>query len=161
VPEPWGIGGELTDEVLNREVFSALKEAKVVIENWQRDYNTIGPHSSLNCRRPPAPRALLPFDFQRPWTTGNSPAPSSGSFYLDLCLLPSEVVMERRIEKVPIRSLRGALPLPGGFRVSLPFIKFRQELTATMLRREAGYMPTYIGLFKLTDHGIKEIKAAP
>jgi uncharacterized protein with GYD domain len=30
-----------------------------------------------------------------------------------------------------------------------------------MLRREASYMPTYIGLFKLTDQGIKEIKEAP
>jgi uncharacterized protein with GYD domain len=30
-----------------------------------------------------------------------------------------------------------------------------------MLRREASYMPTYIGLFKLTDQGIKGIKEAP
>ena len=57
MPQPWGIGAELTDEVLNREVFFTLKEAKVVIENWRREYNTIRPHSSLNYR-PPAPEAI-------------------------------------------------------------------------------------------------------
>jgi len=51
---PWENGynesfnGKLRDEVLNREVFSTLKEAKVVIEKWRQEYNTIRPHSSLN-----------------------------------------------------------------------------------------------------------------
>jgi transposase InsO family protein len=65
VSQPWGSGAELTDEVLNREVFFTLKEAKVVIENWRREYNTIRPESSLN-HRPPAPEATLPSDFQHP-----------------------------------------------------------------------------------------------
>jgi len=43
-----GFRSKLRDEVLNREVFSTLKEAKVVIEKWQQEYNTIWPHSSLN-----------------------------------------------------------------------------------------------------------------
>jgi putative transposase len=63
MPESWGIGAELTDQVLNREVFFTLKEAKVVIEKWRREYNTIRPHSSLSYR-PPAPEAILPLDLQ-------------------------------------------------------------------------------------------------
>jgi hypothetical protein len=43
-----------------------LKEAKVVIENWRREYNTVRPHSSLN-DRPPAPEDRLP-----PWVKRNS-----------------------------------------------------------------------------------------
>ena len=75
---PWENGynesfnGKLTDEVLNREVFFTLKEAKIVIENWRREYNTIRPHSSLNYR-PPAPEAILPLDFQQPWLTQSNP----------------------------------------------------------------------------------------
>jgi putative transposase len=66
---PWENGynesfnGKLRDEVLNREVFFTLKEAKVVIEKWRKEYNTIRPHSSLN-GLPPAPEAILPFSFQ-------------------------------------------------------------------------------------------------
>jgi len=74
---PWENGynesfnGKLRDEVLNREVFSTLKEAKVVIENWRQEYNTVRPHSSLN-GLPPAPEAILPFSFQPPQLTRNS-----------------------------------------------------------------------------------------
>ena len=74
---PWENGynesfnGKLRDEVLNREVFFSLKEAKVVIENWRQEYNTIQPHSSLN-GLPPAPEAILPLAFQPPRLIGNS-----------------------------------------------------------------------------------------
>jgi putative transposase len=47
------------DELLNRELFFTLKEAKIVIKNWRREYNTIRPHSILN-NRPPAPEAIIP-----------------------------------------------------------------------------------------------------
>jgi putative transposase len=66
VPQSWDIGAALTDEVLNREVFFSLKQAKVVIENWRREYNTIRPHSSLNYR-PRTPEAILPLGLQGPW----------------------------------------------------------------------------------------------
>ena len=64
---PWENGynesfnGKLRDELLNREVFYTLEEAKILIENWRREYNTIRPHSSLGYK-PPAPqtRALIP-----------------------------------------------------------------------------------------------------
>ena len=52
--------GKLRDELLEREIFDTLLEAKVLIENWRREYNTIRPHSSLGYR-PPAPEAIQPW----------------------------------------------------------------------------------------------------
>lgn len=62
---PWENGyiesfnGKLRDELLNREIFTTLWEAKVLIESWRREYNEVRPHSSLGYR-PPAPRVILP-----------------------------------------------------------------------------------------------------
>jgi transposase InsO family protein len=62
---PWENGyiesfnGKLRDELLNREVFYTLTEAKVLIEQWRMEYNQIRPHSSLGYR-PPAPGAIIP-----------------------------------------------------------------------------------------------------
>jgi len=60
---PWENGyiesfnGKLRDELLNREIFDTLYEAKVLVEWWRREYNCIRPHSSLGYR-PPAPEAI-------------------------------------------------------------------------------------------------------
>ncbi len=51
--------GKLRDELLNREIFYTLDEAKVLIEGWRRHYNTKRPHSALGYR-PPAPEAIKP-----------------------------------------------------------------------------------------------------
>jgi transposase InsO family protein len=51
--------GKLRDELLAREVFDTLLEAKVLIERWRKAYNTVRPHSSLGCR-PPAPESRRP-----------------------------------------------------------------------------------------------------
>jgi transposase InsO family protein len=62
---PWENGyiesfnGKLRDELLNREIFTTLTEAKVLIEQWRKEYNHIRPHSSLGYQ-PPAPVAKLP-----------------------------------------------------------------------------------------------------
>ena len=62
---PWENGyiesfnGKLRDELLNREIFTTLTEAKVLIEQWMREYNQVRPHSSLGYR-PPAPEARIP-----------------------------------------------------------------------------------------------------
>jgi transposase InsO family protein len=50
--------GKLRDELLNREVFTTPMEAKILIENWRQEYNTVRPHSALRYR-PPAPEAVL------------------------------------------------------------------------------------------------------
>ena len=61
---PWENGyiesfnGKMRDELLDREIFYTLKEAKVLIEDWRRHYNTKRPHSALNYR-PPVPAAIL------------------------------------------------------------------------------------------------------
>ena len=47
----------LRDELLEREAFDTLLEAKVLIERWRQHYNTIRPHSALGYR-PPAPEAM-------------------------------------------------------------------------------------------------------
>jgi putative transposase len=62
---PWengyceSLNSKLRDELLNGEIFTTLREAQVLIENWRRHYNAVRPHSSLGyC--PPAPEAILP-----------------------------------------------------------------------------------------------------
>jgi putative transposase len=62
---PWENGyiesfnGKLRDELLDRELFDTMLEAKVLIERWRRHYNTVRPHSSLGYV-PPAPEAIQP-----------------------------------------------------------------------------------------------------
>ena len=64
---PWENGynesfnGTLRYELLDVELFDTLLEAKVLVERWRKEYNTIRPHSSLGYR-PPAPKSI------RPWT---------------------------------------------------------------------------------------------
>ena len=61
---PWENGycesfnSKLADELLEREIFYTLNEAKVLIERWRVEYNTVRPHSSLGYRAP-APQAVL------------------------------------------------------------------------------------------------------
>jgi len=63
---PWENGynesfnGTLRYELLDVELFDTLLEAKVLIERWRVEYNTIRPHSSLGYR-PPAPEAIQPW----------------------------------------------------------------------------------------------------
>jgi transposase InsO family protein len=76
---PWENGyvesfnGKLRDELLNAEVFNTLAEAKVLIEQWRRHYNTVRPHLSLN-HQPPAPEVIL-----RPYPPTPNGSPPSGS----------------------------------------------------------------------------------
>jgi transposase InsO family protein len=66
---PWENGyiesfnGKLRDELLDREIFTTLLEAQVLIEGWRKQYNKVRPHSSLGYR-PPAPDAIEPFLMQ-------------------------------------------------------------------------------------------------
>ena len=61
---PWENGyiesfnGKLRDELLNREIFYTLAEAKILIDQWRKEYNQIRPHSALHYR-PPAPEANM------------------------------------------------------------------------------------------------------
>ena len=61
---PWENGyiesfnGKLRDELLNREIFTTLIEAKVLIADWRKEYNQIRPHSAKGYK-PPAPEAKV------------------------------------------------------------------------------------------------------
>jgi hypothetical protein len=50
---PWENGynesfkGKFRDEHLNVEVFYTLKEAKIIIERWRHEYNTVRPHQQI------------------------------------------------------------------------------------------------------------------
>ena len=67
---PWKKGynvsfnGKLWEVLLNAEVFDTLLEAKVLVERWRWEYNTIRPHSALGYR-PPAPQAFRPWPSSR------------------------------------------------------------------------------------------------
>jgi len=57
---PWENGyvesfnGKFRDEVLNRELFYSVKEAKVIVESWRLEYNNHRPHSGLGYMTPAA-----------------------------------------------------------------------------------------------------------
>lgn len=61
---PWENGyiesfnGKLRDELLDREIFTTLEEAKVLIEERRREYNQVRPHSAKHYQ-PPVPEAIL------------------------------------------------------------------------------------------------------
>lgn len=57
---PWENGyvesfnGKLRDELLDRELFLSLEEARWVIDRWRLDYNHHRPHSALDYQTPAA-----------------------------------------------------------------------------------------------------------
>jgi len=59
---PWENGyiesfnGKMRDELLDREIFTTIEEAKVLIEQWRREYNQVRPHSSLGYPPPAVTR---------------------------------------------------------------------------------------------------------
>ena len=55
--KPWQIvnesfNGKFRDECLSLEWFRSRAEAKIVVENWLRHFNTVRPHSSLDYQTP-------------------------------------------------------------------------------------------------------------
>jgi putative transposase len=60
--EPYveSFGGRLRDELLAVETLSTLLEARVLVEDWRIEYNTVRPHSALGY--------LTPTDYAKAWT---------------------------------------------------------------------------------------------
>lgn len=62
---PWENGyvesfnGKLRDELLNRELFLGLAEARYVLDQWRNDYNHRRPHSGIGWQTPAAYAAKL------------------------------------------------------------------------------------------------------
>jgi hypothetical protein len=88
--------GRLRDECLNLHHFAMLLEAKVVIDDWRAEYNTVRRHSALGYQ-PPARYAA------HCTTNTNSKNPSSQS----LCTSRRGPVTSLAVELVPQR-----LPCP-------------------------------------------------
>ena len=44
--------GRLRDEFLNETLFTSLMQARLALEDWRRDYNTVRPHSRLGWLAP-------------------------------------------------------------------------------------------------------------
>jgi transposase InsO family protein len=100
---PWENGyvesfnGKLRDELLNREIFFTLLEAKVLIERWRVHYNQIRPHSALGYR-PPAPNAVARSAVPDPTAMARPPIAAAGAAL-----------------GAPPQTPPGALPLDPGF----------------------------------------------
>jgi putative transposase len=68
---PWqnpyveSFGGRLRDELLAVEAFNTLLEARVLVEDWRVEYNTVRPHSALGY--------LTPTDYAKTWTATHQP----------------------------------------------------------------------------------------
>jgi putative transposase len=68
---PWqnawieSFNGRLRDELLNSWRFDSLLEARVIIEDWRRDYNANRPHTAHG--------QLTPAEFALQWTTTHQP----------------------------------------------------------------------------------------
>jgi transposase InsO family protein len=62
---PWENGyvesfnGKLRDELLNRELFLSVPEARFVLDEWRLEYNHRRPHTGLNWQTPAAYAAAL------------------------------------------------------------------------------------------------------
>jgi putative transposase len=46
--------GRLRDEFLNETLFTSLAQARIALEEWRRDYNTVRPHSRIGWLTPAA-----------------------------------------------------------------------------------------------------------
>jgi putative transposase len=83
---PWENGhiesfhDKFRDELLNRELFGSLLEAKIVIESWRVEYNTERPHSSLGNK---TPEEFAGRDFECSRLRSGFALPSSRTFSLE------------------------------------------------------------------------------
>jgi putative transposase len=68
--------GRLRDEFLNETLFTSLMQARLALEEWRRDYNTVRPHSRIGWLTPAAyaakfssqrGQAASRFDGSAPW----------------------------------------------------------------------------------------------
>lgn len=51
--------GRLRDEFLNETLFTSLMQARIALEEWRRDSNTVRPHSRIGWLTPVAYAAMF------------------------------------------------------------------------------------------------------
>jgi putative transposase len=72
--------GRLRDEFLNETLFTSLMQARLALEEWRRDYNTVRPHSGIDWLTPADYAAQFssqrpsgaPLDGSAPWAVASS-----------------------------------------------------------------------------------------
>jgi putative transposase len=105
------------DECLNAELFANVQEAKVVIEQWRRDYNQERPHSSLGY--------LTPAEFKAAWYAEHAEGQRLG---LPYCGPPDG--QEKGQSSVPCPSVRipaGSVRSPASALGSVPTVALSSE----------------------------------
>ena len=147
---PWENGyiesfnGKLRDELLNREIFTTLTEAKILIEQWRKEYNQIRPHSTLDYQ-PPAPKAIMPVTLTqkvvqlmgagqfildvRDWNVFLFRSVMSNDLYVNLLLLNTIPLI------VPQRSMH-----PPPIAVSSHFYFLAVPLTLSLFENKLSYL---------------------
>jgi len=98
---------KLRDELINREIFYTLWEAKVLAKRWRKEYDQVRPYSSLDYR-PPAPETREPPPMDRAvWVlklyTFRKHAMISRSTLkqFDTCLDPQSLELKIRAQNFP------------------------------------------------------------
>lgn len=79
--------GRLRDEFLNETLFTSLMQARLALEEWRRDYNTVRPHSRISWLTPAAYAAkFLPQQGQgAALHNGSAPWPVAPNVHDDNC----------------------------------------------------------------------------
>jgi len=82
---PWENGyvesfnSRLRDELLNRELFLCLDEARFVVDEWRNDYNHRRPHSGINWQTPAAYAAVCDDTTVEGYSTATHADPPAGA----------------------------------------------------------------------------------
>jgi len=82
--------GRLRDEFLNETLFTSLAQARVALEEWRRDYNTVRPHSRIGWLTPTAYAAKFTATGQgAALIEGSAPCPVAPSLMFKNCQTPA------------------------------------------------------------------------
>ena len=76
--------GKLRDELLNRELFLSLAEARYVLDEWRLEYNHRRPHGGIGWQTPAAYAATL-----NPTDAGTFPAATQAGPSVGAAPLPA------------------------------------------------------------------------
>lgn len=85
------------DELLAVEVFSCLAEAKVMIEDFRRDYNRSRPHR--------AHRMMTPTAFKAGWEAAHDTAPASAELHRRYASAPFDAGGSPTLQQPPTHQL--------------------------------------------------------